>query len=181
LVALLACTSTKPTPQAKPNTDDPAPRKEQEPSPDPRDLAEVPSPVPSGNIIASYACSHSEQPWGTGWWQESTTVDLARGEWSWVKTEGNDATADAPPDQAEGPKSETDERPLDAASAARVAKALQEVLDGGPYPRIYPPSEGISCALTLRVGDAEPFFTVERAEPGKPDEVTALIAAIHGG
>ena len=53
------------------------------------------------------------------------------------------------------------------------------VLEAGPYPRIYPPSEGVSCSLMLRVGDSDPFFTIERAdEPDKPDEVADLIAAI---
>ena len=69
---------------------------------------------------------------------------------------------------------------LTSADVARIRTALDRVLAGGPYAPVYALSEGIVCTLALRVGEAPPFFRIDKSRAEREDSVTRLIAELGG-
>lgn len=137
----------------------------------------VPAAIPPGDIVVEHACSHSMQPFGTGYWSDISTVDLARATIVRRRVEGDDRDAHALPGTSSDKRTETTTT-LGATDVARIRDALDRVLAGGPYAPVYAVPEGIVCTLSLRVGEDPPFFRIDKSGPGAQDAVARLIEGI---
>src|SRR5688572_29677403 len=100
----------------------------------------IPSPIPTGDIIVMHACSHSMQPFGTGYWSSSTTADLVRRELVTARAEGDTADPGAT-------KQSKHVNSLAQSDVTRIRAALDGVLRGGPYEELHAVPEGIVCTL----------------------------------
>lgn len=139
----------------------------------------VPSTIPPGDIVIEHECSHSMQPFGTGYWSSTKTVDLAAGTFRSLEVEGDTGKV-APLPGTDTEKRTEKSSTLSSADVARIRGALDEMLAGGPYKPVYAVSEGIVCTLELRVGSDPPFFRIDKSPAGSEgeDAVTRLIASL---
>jgi hypothetical protein len=137
----------------------------------------VPAAIPPGNIVIEHVCGHSMQPFGTGYWSSTSTVDLAAGTFKSLRVEG-DTGAVAPLPGTETEKRTESSATLSPADVTRIRGALDEMLAGGPYEPDYALSEGIVCTLELRVGSEQPFFRIDKSRGETEDAVTRLIASL---
>jgi hypothetical protein len=136
----------------------------------------VPATIPPGDIVIEHECGHSMQPFGTGYWSSTETVDLAASTIKSSRIEGD--TENSLMGKSTESKSLSSST-LSPADVTRIRGALDEVLAGGPYAPVYAVSEGIVCTLELRVGSDPPFFRIDKSRGGEgEDAVTRLIASL---
>jgi hypothetical protein len=135
----------------------------------------IPAVIPPGDVLIEHACSHSMQPFGTGYWRHTTTVDLAAATLRSSRVEGDEGTGFMATRSETRSEKQTTLMPADV---ARIRDALDRVLAGGPYAPVYALSEGIVCTVSLRVGDAAPFFQIDKSRPEREDAVTRLVASL---
>jgi hypothetical protein len=128
----------------------------------------IPSPVPSGDIRITYACSHSAKPFGSTHWSQTTVFDLATGRATTDRSEGDD-------DDPDKTRSTHVETILPPERVATIRASLAKVLAGGPYRPDVPVPEGVSCTLSLWVPGEKAFFTIEKATTADPDAVSQLV------
>lgn len=141
----------------------------QQASPLPPDIIAIPKPRPAGSLTANFSCMHSARPFGTTYWNRSTTFDPAASTIVTTKVDMDEARPDSRTESSETTR-------LDDATAEQIQTAVQRVLDHGPYQATYPPSEGVSCHLELRA-DGVAFFKIDRGGTPSVDEVATLINA----
>lgn len=139
----------------------------------------VPATIPPGDIVIEHECSHSMEPFGTGYWNSTKTVDLAAGTFRSVEVEGDTGKV-APLPGTDTEKRTEKSSTLSSADVTRIRGALDEMLAGGPYKPVIAVSEGIVCTLELRVGSDPPFFHIDKSPAGSEgeDAVTRLIASL---
>lgn len=133
--------------------------------------------IPPGEMLIVHECGHSMQPFGTEYWHETRTVDLAEATVVVERVEG-DGSTEKPPPATSAEKRSKSLATLTPADVARIRGALDEVLGGGPYAPVYAVPEGIVCTLSLRVGDDPPFFRIDKSRNEGEDAVTRLIASL---
>ncbi|MEM6996470.1 MAG: hypothetical protein AAF721_38555 [Myxococcota bacterium] len=131
-----------------------------------RDMVAIPSPRPAGPVTAGYVCSHSSQPFGTGYFRASTYVDPVAGTITTSEVQGDSEDPSAE-------KTTDGTTTMTPAESAKATAAITAVLAGGPYRVTYPVSEGVVCRVVLEAG-AERFFDIQRTAPVQ-DEVQALL------
>jgi hypothetical protein len=129
--------------------------------------------MPTGDVLAVYACSHSARPFGDSFMSHTVSVDLAHAAVAIDHVEGKEGD-----EKSKQAKHET--KQLIAAEKVELQELLDAVLKGGPYRAEYPPSEGVSCELSLKIGDAPPFFTIEKGAHLIPDAINEFLAKIPG-
>lgn len=137
----------------------------------------IPPVIPPGEIVIVHECGHSMMPFGTGYWDDTTTVDLAKATLATERVEGDTAEVD-PGTGTSTRKHSKHQSTLSPADVARIRAALDRVLAGGPYAPVYAYSEGIVCTLSLRVGEDPPFFRIDKSRPEGEDSVTRLIVEL---
>ena len=137
----------------------------------------IPPSIPPGDVLIEHECSHSMQPFGTGYWSATTTVDLAGGTIRSVRVEGDTGELGSLPGAHTEKRTESSST-LSPADVTRIRAALDQALAGGPYAPVYALSEGIVCTLSLRIGSDPPFFRIDKSREGGADAVTRLIDSL---
>lgn len=162
------------------------------PPPPPNNGIRVPAnPPPVARVI--FTCSHSNMPWGDGSQYQSSVYDLDAATLTHDSTDTpnrKDGAPIAPPplpgsgagssagSADDGVKHHHSITKLDPAKVATLRAAVSSVLAGGPYEPEYPPSEGVSCSLSLAAAAADPFFVIDKAQRDRKDAVNALLNAL---
>ncbi len=132
-------------------------------------------------------------PWGNGSQYQTTVYDLDAATLTHDSTDTPNRKDDAPSPPPrlpgagagsaagsadDGVKRQHSTTKLDPAKIATLRAAVSTVLAGGPYEPEYPPSEGVSCNLSLAAAAGEPFFVIDKAQRSRKDAVNALLNAL---